>query len=86
MSSIFDLTSSAYLKSVLPIGGIYLCYLPDNKAFHSYMYRVLEVVKVKQPNGEWVDGLCYQGKGGVFVRTLDMFPKDKWKFKIGLGG
>lgn len=86
MDSIFDLTSTEYLKSVLGIGGIDLCYLPDNKGADSYMYRVLKVVKVKQSKGEWVDGICYEGKGGVFVRTLDMFPKDKWKFKIGLGG
>lgn len=86
MGSIFDSTSTEYLKSVLCMGGIDLCYLSDNKGVDSYMYQVLKVVKVKQSSGEWVDGVCYEGKGRVFVRTLDMFPKNKWKSKIELGG
>jgi hypothetical protein len=86
MGSIFDLQSADYLKNILSLGGIDLCYLPDNKSVDSYMYQVVEVVKVKQDNGEWLDGVCYKGKGKVFVRTLGMFPEDKWKFKVTLGG
>lgn len=86
MGSIFYLHSAGYLKKMLSLGSIDLCYLPDNKSVDSYMYQVVKVVKVKQDTGDWLDGICYKGKGEVFVRTLDMFPEDKWKFKVSLGG
>jgi len=81
MGKLFTQEKIATIKSYCQgkIGRVELIYMPKNTT-----YLVVNFVSIKQDDGSWKDGFSYKeiSDQRVYVRDLDFFGSDKWKFKL----